>query len=305
MSLFNERIVCTYLYTITKYGYPPPAGDTLRYVREMKELGFRSIELEGVREGHLAEMYELRHDIQKTLDELDLQLPYFCAVLPGLSSPSVPERKKQLKLFEQGCEIAHTLHARGILDNAPLPPYVFPNDIPVARHYEEATLSTASFPADLRWDEYWGHLVGTYKEVCDIAAALGLTYHLHPSIGVLCANADGFLYFSDAVKRENLRFNLDTANQFLMKENLSIALRRLSPFIDYIHLSDNRGSRVEHLRPGDGAIHWQTFFDALADTGYDGFIGLDIGGAESGITDLDHAYVSAAAWLEKNWFERS
>jgi sugar phosphate isomerase/epimerase len=297
--MVNERIVCTYLYTITKYGYPPPSGETLKYMREMKDLGFQSIELEGVRETHLLEMYELRHEIRDALHELNLSLPFFCAVLPGLSSPQKEERKRQLQLFEKGCETARTLGARGILDNAPLPPYVFPANIPVVRHYDEDVLSFASFPKNLSWKEFWTYLVETFREACDIAAAYGLTYQLHPSIGVLSSNTDGFLYFHDAVKRDNLRFNLDTANQFVMKENLSLSVRRLAPFIDYIHLSDNRGIKVEHLKAGDGAINWNAFFDTLAAIDYRGYIGLDIGGDESGVTDLDEAYTSSAAWLEK------
>ena len=39
-------------------------------------------------------------------------------------------------------------------------------------------------------------------------------------MGVLCATTDGFLNFYQAVGRENLRFNLDTANQFVLKDNL-------------------------------------------------------------------------------------
>ncbi len=299
--MFNERIVCTYLYTITKYGYPPPARDTLRYICEMKELGFKSIELEGVREPHLREMYELRHQIQDSLEKLDLRLPFFCAVLPGLTAPDKAERKRQLRLFEKGCEIAEMLGAEGILDNAPLPPYLFPEDIPVVRHYEERVLASASFPAKLSWRDFWIYLVETFREACDIAAGYGLTYQLHPSVGVLCANTDGFLYFRDAVKRDNLRFNLDTANQFAMKENLPLALRRLEGFIDYIHLSDNRGQKVEHLKLGDGAINWKAFLDALDAIDYGGYIGLDIGGNESAVKDLDEAYTSTAKWLESNW----
>ncbi|HTR81348.1 MAG TPA: sugar phosphate isomerase/epimerase family protein [Bacteroidota bacterium] len=299
--MLDKKIICTYLYAITKYGYPPPAKDTLKYIREMKELGFRTIELEGVRESHLLEMFELRNEIREVLLQLDLILPFFCAVLPGLTSPSEEERKKQLRLFEKGCEIARTVGAKGILDNAPLPPYVFPKDIPVVRHYDEDVLSSASFPSYLSWKEFWKYLVDTYREACDIAAGYGLTYQMHPSIGVLSSSADGFLYFQDAVKRENLRFNLDTANQFVMKENLSVALRRLAHCIDYIHLSDNRGIKVEHLKAGEGVINWDTFFETLAAINYKGFIGLDIGGDESGIADLDEAYVSTATWLEKRW----
>jgi len=303
--MLSEKVVCAYLYPITKYGYPPPARDTVKHIREMQKLGFQSIELEGVREQHLLEMYEMRFQVRDVLKELNLRIPFFCAVLPNLTSPSKDERKKQLKLFEKGCEIAQTLNAYGILDNAPLPPYIFPEKIPLVRHYGEAVISSASFPPTLSWKEFWTYLLETYREACDIAAGHGLTYHLHPSIGVLSSTTDGFLYFHDAVKKDNLRFNFDTANQFAMKENLSLSLRRLADFVDYIHLSDNHGLTVEHLKAGQGAIQWDVFFDTLAAIDYRGYIGVDIGGEESKIADLDDAYVSTAAWLEQNWTERA
>ena len=34
--------------------------------------------------------------------------------------------------------------------------------------------------------------------------------------------------FYNAVQRDNLRFNLDTANQFVLKDNLALSLRRLA-----------------------------------------------------------------------------
>ena len=54
--------------------------------------------------------------------------------------------KQFFKLFEKGCSMAAFLGAEGVLDNAPLPPYQFPNDIPVVRHYEERVLLSAQFP---------------------------------------------------------------------------------------------------------------------------------------------------------------
>lgn len=296
---YSARIVCAYLYIITKYGYPPPVENTLNYIREMRDLGFKSIELEGIRENHLLGMYDLRNEIKKELDENKMFIPYFCAVLPGLSSPDKHERTKQLKLFKKGCEIASTLGAKGILDNAPLPPYVFPEDIPVVRHYDEDVLSSAFFPSNLSWKNFWDYLIDTFREACDIAANFGLTYQMHPSIGVLSANTDGFLYFYDAVKKDNLRFNLDTANQFVMKDNLALSLRRLSDFIDYIHLSDNRGTKVEHLSAGKGTINWNVFFDTLAFIKFKGHIGLDIGGSESGVENIDEAYINTGEWLEE------
>ena len=299
--MFAPSIVCCYLYPITKYGYPPPAGRTVDYLEEMRALGFRSVELEGIREAHLLAMHAQRRVVKEQVRALGLEVPYFCVVLPGLSSAETTVREHNLDLFEKGCELARFLGARGVLDNAPLPPYQFPDGIPVARHFEEDVLRAATLPPGLSWKRYWDDLVHTYRTACDIAAGYGLTVQMHPCIGVLAATTDGFLYFHEAVQRDNLRFNLDTANLFVQKENLALALRRLADYIDYIHLSDNRGFRVEHLAPGDGAIDWAVFLETLDVIGFNGHIGLDMGGQESEIEDLDAAYVQAARWLASNW----
>lgn len=299
--MFDKKIVCTYLYTITKYGYPPPAENTINYINEMKNLGFSSIELEGIREKHLLEIYDLRFKIKSKLKKDELNLPYFCAVLPGLTSLDFEEREKHLQLFEKGCEIAGIFGAKGILDNAPFPPFQFPKDIPVVRHYEEDVLNAAYFPENISWKKFWNQMVSTYSIACDIAAKYNLTYQMHPAVGVLSSNTDGFLYFYDAVGKDNLRFNFDTANLFVQKENLSLALRRLSDYIDYIHLSDNKGEKVEHLIPGDGNIRWDIFFETLHKINFKGYIGIDVGGDESNVQKIDEAYLKTAQWIEESY----
>src|SRR5690606_6740049 len=144
--MFHESITCCYLYVITKYGYPPPAERTLQYLEEMHALGFRSVELEGIREPHLRVVYEHREQIAAKARSLGISVPYFCAVLPGLSSPEEEERSQNLRLFEMGCQVAARLGSKGILDNAPLPPYRFPDDVPVVRHYDEEVIRTATWP---------------------------------------------------------------------------------------------------------------------------------------------------------------
>ena len=219
-------------------------------------------------------------------------------MLPGLSSSVEAERNASLALFEKGCDVAAALGAKCVLDNAPLPPYRFPDDIPIVRHYDEDVLRQASVPGDLEWSAYWDQLVDTYRQACDIAGERSLTYQMHPCLGVLSATTDAFLYFYEAVKRDNLRFNLDTANQFMMQDNLAMSLIRLKGLVDYIHVSDNPGDRVEHLEPGKGAINWDVFFETVDRIGYDGHFGVDVGGHESRVDDLEDAYRNAAGWLE-------
>ena len=299
--MFPPHITCAYLYTISRYGYPPPVEDTLCHLDEMAALGFRSVELEGIRDEHLSAMHAQRETVAEHVRALGLEVPYFCVVLPGLSSPDADERARNLDLFAKGCEVAACLGARGVLDNAPLPPYQFPDDVPIVRHYEEEMLMAAAIPRDLDWAAYWRDLTGTYRDACDVAARAGLTYQMHPAMGVLAATPDAHLRFHDAVGRDNLRYTLDTANLIVLRENLALALRRLAGYVDYVHLSDNGGHRVEHLPPGAGSIRWDVFFETLDATGFRGHIGLDIGGAETPIADLDRAYVEAAHWLAERW----
>jgi sugar phosphate isomerase/epimerase len=298
MNKINEKIVCAYLYSITKYGYPPKASDTLKHIEEMYKLGFSSIELEGIRENHLLEIYESRSIISNRIRDLKLNVPYFCVVLPGLTSIDEKERDKQLQLFEKGCEIAKMFGAKGVLDNAPLPPYQFPEDIPVVRHYDEEIISSASLPKNLSWDNVWSQMISTYQSACDIAVKYNLTYLMHPAVGVLSSTTDGYLYFHDAVKRNNLKFNLDTANQFVMKDNLALSITRLKDHVDYIHISDNGGLKVEHLPIGKGKIGWDVFFETINSIGFNGHYGIDIGGSESAVFDLDKAYLEAANFIK-------
>lgn len=287
----NDRIACAFLYAITKHGYPPPASQMKKYIDEMVALGFDSIELEGIHEEHLSAVYSDRENIKAKLADMGVKVPYFCAVLPKLSSLDPAVQNEQINLFRMGCEIAELWGAEGILDNAPLPPYQFDGKVPVVRHYDQTTFSQAKFSTN--WEEYWAHLVKTYQGLCDIAMDHGLTVQVHPAEGLIANSTDGFLLFSAEVQRDNLKFNFDTANLFAQKENLPLALIRLKDHVDYIHVSDNGGLRYEHLAIGAGQINWPLFWEAVHRIGFKGKIGVDIGGAESAVEDLDTAYNEA------------
>lgn len=299
MKKISPRIVCAYLFTITKYGYPPPASNTEKHLEEIAALGFQSVELEGIREEHLLSIYERRQLIRKALQQYHIKVPVFCTVLPGLSSLDADERQDQLRLFEIGCETAVHLGADLVLDNGPLPPYHFEDSIPVTRHYEHQILSRATMPPDFNWTSFWNQLIETFQLVCDIAKSFGLSYLVHPAIGVLGATPEAFLYLAQAINRPNFGFCFDTSNLLTLKSNLILSLHQLGPLIKYIHVSDNRGNKNEHLEPGQGIIDWTTFFQELSKINYNGPIGIDIGGAESDVKDLEQAYVNTASMLEK------
>ena len=278
------KISCAYLYIISKYGYPPPVTDTDNHIAEMGALGFSSVELEAIGVRNIHYVHKHKEQIADSLAKHGCSVPVLCVVLPRLGADvSEAERAECLELFEMGCQTARFFGAEGVLDNGPLLPLQYPSDMPVKRHYSGMQRAGLHLPSSMDWEDYWNKLIETYRSACAIAAKYGLDYHLHPCEGSLTATTDSFLLFSQAVNAPNLMFNLDTSNQFLVRDNLALSLIRLKDKVSYIHISDNSGLKTEHLQPGKGSIDWDVFFSVLRDINYKGRIAIDVGGAESGI----------------------
>ena len=296
---YHTKITCAYLYTISKYGYPPDIFQTELHIKEMAEQGFRSIELEGIGRQNIEYLYKHKAEVADVLNKYGCTLPVLCIVLPQLSAVDKGKHGEGLELFEMGCALAHYLGAPAVLDNGPLLNLSSVADAPIKRHYSEEQLSKGGLPKGFEWDVYWQDLVETYKKACDAAMKYNLAYHLHPCEGSLVTGTDSFLHFAAAVGSSNLMFNLDTANQYYFRDNLALSVLRLADKISYIHVSDNSGTRVEHLVPGDGNINWDLFFHALQKIGYKGGFAIDVGGDETGIPDIEAAYLRSATWLEE------
>lgn len=51
--------------------------------------------------------------------------------------------------------------------------------------------------------------------------------------------------------------------------------------MDYIHISDSYGQRIEHQAAGNGTIDWDLFFGTLKQIGFSGELSIDVGGDEA------------------------
>lgn len=295
-------ICCAYLYIISRYGYPPPIEHTVGHIREMAALGFSSVELEGIGKKNIEYLFKHKNTIKESLAECGCTVPILCIVLPQLGTDlDAASQAECLELFEMGCETAQFFGAEGVLDNGPLLPLQYPVNMPVMRHYSGSEIDSLRPLSAVRWEHYWGTLTDRYRSVCTLAARYGLDYHLHPCEGSLTPSTDSFLFFAEAVGASNLMFNLDTSNQFLIRENLPLSLIRLGNRVKYIHIADNTGQKAGHLPPGSGNINWEIFFSVLREVGFTGRLAVDVGGAETEIDDLDVAYLATAQWLRQQW----
>ncbi len=94
-NVFDRHITCAFLYSITRYGYPPDAEHMVTYVHEMADLGFQSIELEGIGEAHLKTVYKHRKEIKQALEDRGWR--YLCFV--PYFRDSFPTRRNCTKEF--------------------------------------------------------------------------------------------------------------------------------------------------------------------------------------------------------------
>jgi D-psicose/D-tagatose/L-ribulose 3-epimerase len=74
----------------------------------------------------------------------------------------------------------------------------------------------------------------------------------------------------DAVDHPNCRIHLDTFHAHIEEKNTAAAIRRAGSRIAHVHISENdRGV------PGTGSVAWDETFDALRQTGYDGWLTVE------------------------------
>ncbi|HPO82985.1 MAG TPA: sugar phosphate isomerase/epimerase, partial [bacterium] len=72
------KISCCWLYAISKYGYPPGIENVFKALKEMADMGFEYVELEGVREENLKEVYSNREKIKDHCENLGVKIINFC-----------------------------------------------------------------------------------------------------------------------------------------------------------------------------------------------------------------------------------
>ncbi|RLE78986.1 MAG: hypothetical protein DRJ51_08605 [Thermoprotei archaeon] len=292
------RISIAWLYAITKYGYPPNFEKTLKALEDMAKLGFKYVELEGVKYQNLLETYENRRRILEHVESLGLKVINFCPVLPDIVSLDSSLREKAIDFFRKGAELSNYFGADMVQVDSFTPPIKFVGEVP----YKEAISYGVQFRVEVdpsfNWNRFWNTLVQTMKTLARIAASYGLKLVLEPRVGETISNTDAMLRLMDAVNEENFGAVLDTGHLHAQKEILPLSVEKLGSKVFYVHVSDNDSRDNRHLTLGEGTIDWVGVFKALKKHHYDGYVAIDIGG--SGFTgDLDEAVVRSKNFLEK------
>lgn len=278
------RISISYLYTISKYGYPHSVDDALKSLPEIQGLGFHFIEMEGLGRHNLKEVFERRKEIRHVLDDCGLHVHNFCVVDPEMSSLDTKTRNAALERFRLGCEVAavfdtETLHLASYsppVEYLQAPPYQLSGGT-----YEFENVTRLRLPNGFEWAKVWEAVVTSARFCADVAAEYQRTVLMEPRIGEVICSVDSLLRLIEHADRPNLKANLDTAHFSAQRENVVLSVAKLQGYFANVHVADNDPSNSDHVAIGDGSIDWKEFLLTLHRSGYTGYLGLDLHASEN------------------------
>lgn len=252
-------------------------------IRRTASLGYDGIDIWGGRPHAYRDdrsPEELRR-LRALVDECGLAVPSFIPAQfrypTSLCSPIDVIRHDSIRYIEAGIETAralgspvvsvcpgHTLHGQGIEDG-------------------------------------WARLVDSLKRLSDYAARRAIRLALEPADRYetdLVQNTEQANRLLQEVGSDNLGVVLDVGHSQIVGEDPAAAVRALGPTLFHVHIDDTHGQRDDHLIPGQGIVDFGSFFAALKEVGYAGFL----------TAELSFNYTVApdeAAQATIDWFKKS
>jgi len=119
--------------------------------------------------------------------------------------------------------------------------------------------------------------VAELQEVLPIAEEFGVRLLVEPEPDLLIENVAQFRELAERVESPMFGHNFDIGHFYCVSEPLPEAVRSLASLTAHYHFEDITATRVhEHLIPGRGAIDFAEVLTAIAATGYDGWLTVEL-----------------------------
>lgn len=115
------------------------------------------------------------------------------------------------------------------------------------------------------------------EELAPEAESLGVLICIEPEPGLVIERSEQYLGFMRRITSRAVAMNFDVGHIYCVGEDPAEAIRKLGSQIRHIQLEDIAPSREHrHLAPGEGAIDFVALRRALAETGYDGYVTVEL-----------------------------
>jgi sugar phosphate isomerase/epimerase len=111
----------------------------------------------------------------------------------------------------------------------------------------------------------------------DVAAEVEVGLLIEPEPGLMIERFDEFLRFVDRIDSPWVGLNFDIGHAYCVGEDPQHWVARMANQTRHYHFEDIAATRIhQHLVPGHGAIDFEATLAAIAATGYDGWITVEL-----------------------------
>ena len=111
----------------------------------------------------------------------------------------------------------------------------------------------------------------------ELAEKLQIKLLIEPEPGLLIETFGQYLQFIQRVNSRWVKLNFDIGHAYCVKDDPHDWIENMSPHTEHYHFEDIAASRVhEHLIPGRGAIDFAATMLAIRETGYDGWLTVEL-----------------------------
>ncbi len=134
---------------------------------------------------------------------------------------------------------------------------------------------------DFKEGDAWKNLIDAFTKIVDAAEKNDVTITFEAAFGMLVHDYYTLREFLGYFDSKNLGVNLDPSHMVLYGNDVAYAVRRLGKRIKHVHVKDAIGKpgklNETFMFPmlGEGATDWKSFFDALKEVGYDGYLSIE------------------------------
>lgn len=168
-------------------------------------------------------------------------------------SPDAAVRAKALDRLKWAIDRAHDLHATILCGPMHSAHATFAQHAPEDREYA--------------WAAEVLHAAGEHAAQAGVVLALEA---LNRFESYLCNTMDQLSRLVHAVAHPNVKAMYDTHHSNVEEKKVATAIQTIAPVLRHVHISENdRGT------PGDGLVHWDETFAALAKVNYQGWLSIE------------------------------
>ncbi len=127
------------------------------------------------------------------------------------------------------------------------------------------------------WDEAAAVFYEELMPCFETAESLGVGLLIEPEPDLLIERFDEYLRFVERIDSPRVGLNFDIGHAYCVSEDPQDWVPRMAEHTVHYHLEDIAATRVhEHLVPGQGAIDFGATLRAIAETGYDGWLTVEL-----------------------------